>query len=105
MSFVEVAPRPSLLGFVLDGCRHWLTRQPDNSVLWIDGGLGGRVARWIEGVLTDDPTATTLLREQLDDVLARMVRVGVAEAHRLEQSIAAGRVTGSASHQAHVAES
>ena len=105
MSLVEVSPRTSLLGFVLDGCRHWLTRQPDNSVLWIDSGLGGRVARWIEVVVTDDPTATTLLTEQLDDVLARMVRVGVAEAHRLELSIAAGRHSVPALHQTHVAGS
>jgi hypothetical protein len=90
MNLLEVSPRPSLLHFLLSSVLSWLQRQPANTGLWVDGALGNRVAKWLEVVLGMDPTlcsATHPLRLQTDDVLARLVQVGVADAHRLEALI------------------
>jgi len=94
MNLVEVSPRPSLLDFVLGSSMHWLACQPSNTVVWIDSGLGSRIVRWIEMVVADWlPDTGSAIRRSLDDVLARLVQIGVAEAHRLED-VLAGRGAG-----------
>ncbi len=80
--------------FLLESATVWLSRQPSNPELWIDHGFGARVTRWLAEVLQSDPSLnknSAPIRLQLDDVLAWLVRVGVAEAHRLECIIAASR--------------
>ena len=91
MNLLEVSPRAEHMAFFLSSARFWLGRQPDNALLWVDGGLGGRLARWLEKITAIDPSircATHPLRAQVDDVLARLVRIGVAEAHQVERSLA-----------------
>lgn len=91
MNMLEVAKKPEHAGFFLSSTVTWLRRQPGNAQLWVDDGLGARLAKWLEAVTTSDASlraATHPLRAQIDDVLARLVRVGVAEAHRVEQLLA-----------------
>jgi len=79
--------QPALLSSALT----WLRRQPGNGPLWVDSGLGARLARWLESVTASDTAlraATHPLRAQMDDLLARLVQVGVAEAHRVERLLA-----------------
>src|SRR4051794_2247241 len=91
MNLLEVSHKPEHTGFFLSSALTWLRRQPSNTLLWVDGGLGARLAKWLESVTGSDVSlrsATHPLRAQMDDVLARLVQVGVAEAHRVEQSLA-----------------
>lgn len=91
MNLLEVSPRPAHLQFFLASALRWLQRQPSNTQLWVDGGLGARMAKWLEAVLGIDTTirsASHPSRPQIDDVLARLVQVGVAQAHSLEKLLA-----------------
>lgn len=91
MNLLEVSPRPAQLQFLLSSAHTWLRRQPTNTQLWIDLGLGARVAKWLEEVLGKDialRSASHPSRPQIDDVLACLVQVGVAQAHRLEALLA-----------------
>ncbi|MCA9564002.1 MAG: hypothetical protein KC561_10960, partial [Myxococcales bacterium] len=91
MNLLEVSPRSEHTAFFLSSALTWLQKQPNNKPLWVDGGLGARLAQWLELAAASDATlrATTHpLRAQVDDLLARLVRVGVAEAHRVERALA-----------------
>lgn len=91
MNLLEVSPRPEHIAFFLSSALTWLRRQPSNAPLWVDSGLGARLARWLESVTTSDAAlraATHPLRAQMDDLLARLIQVGVAEAHRVERLLA-----------------
>lgn len=100
MNLVEVSPRPAHLTFVLSSALTWLRRQPTNTLLWVDTGLGARVTKWLRSMFEADAALRNPshpLRAQMDDVLARLVQVGVAEAHSVEALLAAqtGRIAGS----------
>jgi hypothetical protein len=87
MNLVEVLPRPAHLTFVLSSALTWLRRQPTNTLLWVDTGLGGRVTKWLKSMFEADAALCNPLhplRAQMDDVLARLVQVGVADAHSVE---------------------
>ena len=91
MSLLEVSRRPAHATFFLNSALTWLRRQPDNVPLWVNSGLGARLAKWLEIVSGADPSLRSVdhpLRAQLDDVLARLVQMGVAEAHRIEKLLA-----------------
>jgi hypothetical protein len=92
MNLVEVSPRSTHLAFVLSSALTWLRRQPTNTLLWADTGLGARVAKWLKSMFEADAALRTPshpLRAQMDDVLARLVQLGVAEAHSVEALLAA----------------
>ena len=83
MNLVEVSPRLTHLAFVLSSALTWLRRQPTNTPLWVDAGLGARVAKWLESMFKADAALRTPshpLHAQMDDVLARLVQIGVAQA-------------------------
>ena len=40
MNLLEVSPSPTHLQFLLSSALRWLCRQPTNTQLWVDGGLG-----------------------------------------------------------------
>lgn len=91
MNLLEVSPRPGHLNFLLSSVRTWLQRQPTNTHLWVDSGLGARVAVWLEkafGIDTALGSASHPSKPQIDDVLARLVQAGVAQAHRVETLLA-----------------
>ena len=91
MSLLEVSPKRDHLPFLLLSGLTWLRRQPQNRGLWIDHGLGARVANWLDDIVNANATLRSAchpLRPQIDDLLGWLVRVGVAEAHRLELVLA-----------------
>ena len=92
MNLLEVSPKPEHTSFFLSSAMHWLERQPGNSRLWVDRGLGPRLAKWLGTVMKSDNSLRSIshsLRAQIDDVLARLTQAGVAEAHQVERSLAA----------------
>jgi hypothetical protein len=91
MNLLEVSRNPEHVGFFLSSALTWLRREPNNAPLWIEMGVGARLALWIETVAGIDAAlraSTHPLRAQIDDLLARLVQAGVAEAYRIEQSLA-----------------
>ncbi|MDZ5453893.1 hypothetical protein [Labrys sp. ZIDIC5] len=91
MNLLEVSHAPRHDGFFLSSALVWLRRQPDNTGLWVEVGLGKRLALWIEVLMSSDPSvrsASHPLRPRIDDALARLVRAGVPEAHRIERALA-----------------
>lgn len=91
MNLLEVSPAPRHASFFISSALTWLGRQPANTELWIESGLGKRLATWIENILNIDPSlrsASSPMRVQLEDVLGRLIQLGVPEAHRVERFIA-----------------
>jgi len=63
---------------------------PDNKEFWIDQGIGRRLCSLMEAILASDPklfASDQPLRRDIDVLLGSMVRMGIAEAHRLEESL------------------
>ncbi len=91
MNMLLVAPRSRHLGFLLDAVEAWFDRTT-SSELWIAAGVGGRVMQWFEACIVEDPGLLEPwhpARPQIDQVLGRLVAVGVAEAHDLERRVTA----------------
>jgi phage tail protein X len=90
LNLLEVAPRPEHLLLISAAGKSWLTSNPDDRVFWIDHGVGRRLCSVIEAVLAVDPKLFSTeqpLRKDIDSVLAGLVRLGVPEAHRLEEAL------------------
>lgn len=91
MNLLEVSPRPEHAPFLLSSASTWLRRQPSNARLWVDHGVGARLANLLHSLCKTDAalsSASHPLRSQMEEVLARLVQTGVAEAHRVEKLIA-----------------
>lgn len=91
LNLLEVSPRSEHAPLLMNGVKAWVAAFPDDIDFWINHGVGRRVCALVDMILIkskslfDDRRA---LRPDVDDVLAAMVRVGVAEANRLEHEIA-----------------
>ena len=90
LNLLEVAPRPAHLSFLLGAASGWLAAFPDATDFWAGHGIGRRVCALIDTVRQTEPTLLASgapLRNQVDLLLAGLVRVGVADAARLEQAL------------------
>ena len=92
MNLLEVSPTPTHLPFTITAAKTWLESFPDYSELWVDYSIGRRVCAWIEKVWLQEPTlldGSSAARLDVDSLLAALVSLGVADARRLEESLAA----------------
>ena len=90
LNLLEVAPRASHLPVIIAAGKGWLVAHPDNKEFWIDQGIGRRLCSLMEAILTSDPkpfASDQPLRKDIDSLLGTLVRMGIAEAHRLEESL------------------
>jgi hypothetical protein len=90
LNLLEVAPRAEQLPLIVAAGRGWLAAHPDDRDFWIDHGFGRRICSLMEAILATDPMPFGLdqpLRKDIDTFLGSLVRMGVAEAHRLEESL------------------
>lgn len=90
LNLLEVAPQPAHLPFLLAAATSWMAAFPDAADFWIGHGIGRRVCAFIEASRQIEPTLVASgqpLRDQIDRLLPGMVRVGVAEAARLERAL------------------
>lgn len=95
MNLFEVAPAPRHAIFFASSALVWLGRQPANTEVWIESGLGKRMALWIEKVLAADESLRSNdnpVRAQIEDILGRLVQLGAPEAHRIERAMADGHL-------------
>ena len=90
LNVLEVAPRAAHLPVIVAAGKAWLTVHPDDKDFWINQGIGRRLCSLLHAILAVDPTPFALnqpFRKDIDSLLASLVRTGVAEAHRLEESL------------------
>jgi hypothetical protein len=83
-------PRAVHLQVIVAAGKGWLASHPDNKEFWIDQGLGRRLCSLMEAILASDPqrfASDQSLRNDIDSLLGTLVRMGIAEAHRLEESL------------------
>lgn len=90
LNVLKVSPRPSHLSVVCAAVKGWLVAHPDSTDFWIGHAVGRRVCSVIEafvalepGLLAPDQPA----RREVENFLGKLVRLGVSEAHRLEEAI------------------
>ncbi len=90
LSLLEVSPSTVHLTLIAAAGKAWLSGYSDEKVFWIDQGVGPRLCSLIGAILAQDRKPFALgqpLREDIDALLGSLVRIGVAEAHRVEESL------------------
>ncbi len=94
LNLLEVSPRPEHLGLIRASITTWLAVHADSRVFWVDRGIGRRVCSVIEVLLGFSPAHFAPgepARKELDAFNGKMIRLGVAQAHRLEEALAKAR--------------
>jgi hypothetical protein len=90
LNLLEVSPRPAHLLLICAAAKSWLAAHPDEREFWIEQAIGRRVCSAIEVILTLAPNSfgpDQPARQEIEDVLGKLIRLGVAEAHRLEKAL------------------
>ena len=90
LNLLEVSPRPSHLSFLLAAASSWLAAFPESTDFWTRHGIGPRVCALIDAAHQAKPRLLAPggpLRDQVDRLLPGLVRIGVADAARLEQAL------------------
>jgi hypothetical protein len=90
LNLLEVSPRAANLPLANAAAKAWLTSHPDDNIFWVDSDVGRRICSVMEAILEVDPKAFGTdqpLRKDIDSLLATLVRMGVPDAHRLEQAL------------------
>jgi hypothetical protein len=91
LNLLEVSPRPVHLPFMVAAAKAWMASYRDDSNFWVDYGIGTRVCAWIEEILRQETAlldTDKVVRIDVDRLLAALISVGVADARRLEESLA-----------------
>ena len=91
LNLIEVSPRRVHLEFIVTAAESWLANHPDNSGFWVEQGIGTRLCALIDAIRGEqapflEPKPS--LRDRTYRVLSTLVGLGVAEAARLEQTLA-----------------
>jgi hypothetical protein len=90
LNLLEVSPRPEHLPLIVAAGKLWFAAHPDDKVFWIDNAIGRRLCSMIEAIVALDPKTLGLdqtIRSDIEGFLADLIRLGVAEAHRLEDAL------------------
>ena len=90
LNLLEVTPRPAHLPLIIAAGKSWFASHPDDKEFWIDHGVGRRLCSLIEAVLPLDPKlfgSDQAARKEIDALLGGLIRLGVPEAHLLEETL------------------
>lgn len=91
LNLLEVSPRQAHLHFIVTATKAWMHSYPNDTEFWVDYGIGRRVCVWIEEVRRQEPTLLDTneeVRFDVDRLLAALISLGVADARRLEETLA-----------------
>lgn len=92
LNLLEVSPKAEHLPFLLAAAEAWLTHFPNDSSFWGNFAVGRRICTVLDILLEQQPAKFATeqsLPRRVDDLLAALIRLGVAEATRLEKALAA----------------
>jgi len=90
LNLIETAPSAGHLPLIVGAGLSWATTISDDKEFWVDHGVGRRLCALIEAILTLDSKlfqSQQALRRDADNLLAALVRMGVAEAYQLEDKL------------------
>jgi hypothetical protein len=90
LNLLEVAPTPEHLPLLVLAAGQWLLAHPDSKDFWVEHAFGRRVCGLLEtawNAKADALSSGHLVRKTVNALLAALVRIGVAEAARLERTI------------------
>jgi hypothetical protein len=90
LNLLEVSPRTAHLPLANAAAKAWLSSHPDDNTFWVDSDIGRRLCSVMEAIFKVDPKAFGTdkpLRRDIDNLLAALVRLGVPDAHRLEEAL------------------
>lgn len=93
LNWLEVAPRIDQLSAILSFSSAALVAYPDSRNFWIDKGIGRRICKWLEMIMSDlrtNMTGNALVRTELERILGVLVGIGVSEAKSVEKSLIEG---------------
>jgi hypothetical protein len=91
LNLLEISPRSPHAPFLLAAAIAWMAAFPNATDFWIDYAIGRRVCGLIEATRRAEPALLAVnqpLREDLNRLLPALIRLGAAEAARLEQALA-----------------
>ena len=84
---------PPHLVFMVTAAEAWLAKYPDDTEFWVNRGIGKRLCALIDNIHGQQQSLLgyqdRALRGRVDVLLAALVGLGVPEAVRLEQTLAA----------------
>ena len=55
LNILEFSPRPIPLPFISVVANTWMGKYPDDSVFWVEYGIGHRVGKLIDGIRNQEP--------------------------------------------------
>jgi hypothetical protein len=90
LNLIEVAPRATHLPIIVAAGKAWLSAYPDDKIFWIDQSSGRRLCSIMQAIFSLTPKSFGLdqpSRKEIDALLSNLIRMGVSEAHRLEESL------------------
>ena len=90
LNLLEVSPRPEHLPLIVTAGNLWFAAHPDDKEFWIEHAIGRCVSSVIETIVALDPEAFAqdqIARTEIEGLLARLIRLGGAEAHHLEETL------------------
>ena len=90
LNLLEVSPRSPHIPFLLAAAGAWMAAFPNATDFWIDYAIGRRVCALIEAAIREESALLAVgqpLRDHVNRLLPALIRLGVAEAARLEQSL------------------
>ena len=92
MNTLSVAPRARHADFLLAAAGAWFDRLQSDPRMWVELGIGRLLVEWLLAAEVEEPgllARSHPLRPRIDAVLGRLVAMGIAEAHDLEQRFGA----------------
>jgi hypothetical protein len=90
LNVLDVSPRSSHLALLVAAGHRWLCSYGDDKEFWLQHEVGARVCTIIADVVTREPqrfNPNPTLRTQLNLLLTNLIRIGIPEAHHLEEQI------------------
>jgi hypothetical protein len=90
LNLLQVSPRPEHLPLVVTAGRVWFAAHPDDKAFWGEQGVGRRLCSIIETIMRLDPKVfarNQAGRLEIESLLASLIRLGVSDAHLLEEAI------------------
>jgi hypothetical protein len=90
----EISPRPQHAPFIISVAQGWIAAFPNDTDFWTNHRIGRRICNLLERFfIGENRVADPELRAEVNLMLAALVKVGIAEASRLEILLAATDTT------------
>lgn len=91
LNLLDVVPRQACLPLMIAAGNIWMSACKGDRRFWIDYDIGRRVCVWVDRIRLQQQEAFATghpLRDDLDRLLASLVRLGIPEANQLENALA-----------------